>query len=236
METCRPQRHLTHPGVHSRSNSTDSVSSSATFATATEGGGNSESGSDTIPKEILNWGNRTSSPNSLGGFPTPPSSSTILGIQSRAASKAGSPLVTSISQSGLEKSSPNRSREFGGELPTPPEILPRDMEQQHHVKGQQKSQPGQRLADTRVLMVSLITLADPSFRHRSADSPNEVSADMFTNTDIDLVLALLRSVGAVCSNILTSDRRGEVYESRAWRRRLDAARRVLGGEYEIEED
>jgi hypothetical protein len=73
------------PWIHSRSNSLDSMSSTATFATATEGGGNSETGSDTIPKEILNWGNPPSILNSVGGFPTPPSSSTILGIQSRVA-------------------------------------------------------------------------------------------------------------------------------------------------------
>jgi hypothetical protein len=224
------------PWVHSRSNSMDSVSSTATFATATEGGGDSESGSDTIPKEILNWGNRPSTLNSFGGFPTPPSSSTILGMQSRAARKGGSHLVNSISQSGPEASSPNRSREFSGELPTPPEISPKDTKHQYHVKGPQNSHPVQRPADTEILMTSLITLADPSFRHRPVDSPNGVSTDMFANVDKDLVLALLRSVGTVCSNILTTDRRGEVYESRVWRRRLDAARRVLLGEFEVEED
>ena len=224
------------PWVHSRSNSMDSVSSTATFATATEGGGESESGSDTIPKEILNWGNQPSILNSFGGFPTPPSSSTILGMQSRAARKGGSPLVTSTSQSGPETTSPNRSREPGGDLPTPPEISPKDIKHQNHVKSQQKSPQVQRPADTEILMASLITLADPSFRHRSADSPNGVSTAMFTNLDKDLVLALLRSVGAVCSNILASGRRGEDYESRVWRRRLDAARRVLVGEFEVEED
>ena len=224
------------PWIHSRSNSMDSVSSTATFATATEGGGESESGSDTIPKELLNWGNRPSALNSFGGFPTPPSSSTILGMQSRTARKAGSPLVTSIPRSGPETSSPSRSREYGEELLTPPEISPRVVKQQYERKSQPKSQPGQRPADTEILMASLITLADPGFRHRSADSPNGGSVDMFTNVDKDLVLALLRSVGGVCSNILSSDGRGEVYESRVWRRRLDAARRVLVGEFEIEED
>jgi hypothetical protein len=224
------------PWVHSRSNSTESVSSTATYATAAEGGVDSESGSDTIPKEILDWGNRSSAFNSLGGFPTPPSTSTILGMQSRAARKGSSSLVTSTSQSEPEANQPSRSKGFGGELPTPPEISPKDVKHQYPMQSQQKPQQVQRPADTEILMASLITLADPTFQHRSTDSPNGASTDMFTNVDKDLVLVLLRSVGAVCSNILASDRRGDVYESRVWRRRLDAARRVLLGEFEIEED
>ena len=224
------------PWVHSRSNSMDSVSSTATFATATEGGGESESGSDTIPKEILNWGNPTSVSKSFGGFPAPPSSSNILGMQSRAAMKGGSPLVTSTTPSGPETTSLSRSGEFGGTLPILPGISPGDIKQLYQTKGQQQSQQTQRPADTEILMASLITLADPNFRHRAADASNGVSGEMFTNMDKDLVLALLRSVGAVCGSILTSDGRGEVYESRTWRRRLDTARRVLIGEFEVEED
>jgi hypothetical protein len=235
LPTPRAPRAPRAPWMHTRSSSTDSESSTATFATATEGGGDTESGSDTMPTEILNWTSKPSILNSVGGFPAPPSSSTILGMQSRAARKGGSPLVTSTSQSGSETNSPSRSRGFGAELPTPPEISPKDFTHQKYTTGQQRSPQVQRPADTEILMASLITLADPTFRHRSADSPNGASPDMFTNVDKDLVLALLRSVGAVCSNILASDRRGELYESRIWRRRLDAARKVLNGQLEIEE-
>jgi hypothetical protein len=218
------------PWAHSRSNSAESVSSIATYATAAEGGVDSESGSDTIP-EILNWGNR---PSAFNSFPTPPSTSTILGMQSRAAKKGSSLLVTSTSQSEPETNQLSRSKGFGGELPTPPEISPKDVK--YPMQNQPKPQQVPRPADTEILMASLITLADPTFRHWSADSPTGAPTDMFTNVDKDLVLTLLRSVGAVCSNILTSDRRGDVYESRVWRRRLDAARRVLIGEFEVEED
>jgi hypothetical protein len=218
------------PWAHSRSNSAESVSSIATYATATEGGVDSESGSDTIP-EILNWGNR---PSAFNSFPTPPSTSTILGMQSRAAKKGSSLLVTSTSQSEPETKQLSRSKGFGGELPTPPEISPKDVK--YPMQNQPKPQQVPRPADTEILMASLITLADPTFRHWSADSPTGAPTDMFTNVDKDLVLTLLRSVGAVCSNILTSDRRGDVNESRVWRRRLDAARRVLIGEFEVEED
>lgn len=224
------------PWAHSRSNSAESVSSTATYATAAEGGVDSESGSDTVPKEILNWGNQPSVFNPLRGFPTPPSTSTILGMQSRATRKGSSSLVTSTSQSEPEAKQPSQSKGFSGELPTPLEISPKDVKHQYPMQNQQKPQQVPRPADTEILMASLITLADPTFRHRSTDSPNGASPDMFTNVDKDLVLALLRSVGVVCSNILTSDRRGDVYESRVWRRRLDAARRVLLGEFEIEED
>jgi hypothetical protein len=223
------------PWAHSRSNSIESVSSTATYATAAEGGVDSESGSDTIP-EILNWGDRPSAFNSMGSFPTPPSSSTILGMQSRATKKSSSTLVTSTSQSEPGTKRLSRSKGFSGELPTPPEISPKDVKHQYPMQNQPKPQQVQRPADTEILMASLITLADPTFRHRSADSSTGASTDMFTNVDKDLVLALLRSVGAVCSNILTSDRRGDAYESRIWRRRLDAARRVLIGEFEVEED
>jgi hypothetical protein len=223
------------PWAHSRSNSAESVSSTATYATAAEGGVDSESGSDTIP-EILNWGNRPSAYKSLGGFPTPPSTSTILGMQSRATRKGSSPLVTSTSQSEPEAKRLSRSKGFGGELPTPPEISPNNVEHQYPMQNQPKPQQVPRPADTEILMTSLITLADPKFQHQSADSPTKAPPNMFTNVDKDLVLSLLRSVGAVCSNILTSDRRGDAYESRVWRRRLDAARRVLIGEFEVEED
>lgn len=223
------------PWIHARSNSTDSVSSTATFATATEGGPESESGSDTIPKEILDWGSQPSILNSVGGFPSPPSSSTILGVQAWAVRKGSSPLVTSTFQSSPQTTSPSRSRGVGTELPTPSEISPKDVKTQNHRERPQKPTQVQRPAETEILMASLITLADPTFRHRSADSANGASKDMFTNVDKDLVLALLRSVGAVCGKILTTDRRGEVYESRVLRRRLDAARKLLAGELEIED-
>jgi hypothetical protein len=224
------------PWAHSRSNSMESVSSIATYATATEGGVDNGSGSDIVPKEILNWGSRPSAFNSLGGFPTPPSTATILGMQSRAARKGSSSLVTSTSQPEPEATQPSRSKGFSGELPTPPEISPKGVQHQYPMQNQQTPQQVARPADTETLMASLITLADPTFRPRPTDSPNGPSTDMFTKVDKDLVLTLLQSVGAVCSNILTSDRRGDIYESRVWRRRLDAARRVLLGEFEVEED
>lgn len=224
------------PWAHARSNSLDSVSSTATFATATEGGDANESESDTIPKEILNWGSRPPILNSFGGFPTPPSSSGVFGVQSRTGRKGGSPLVASISQSGPGTISPSRGREFGSELPTPPEISPRDVNHQQPTKSQPQTRQVQRPADTEILMVSLITLADPNFRPQAAGDPNGASTEMFSNVDKDLVLALLRAVGAVCGNILNSDRRGEAYESRIWRRRLDAARRLLSGEFEVDQE
>lgn len=224
------------PWAHARSNSLDSVSSTATFATATEGGGDSETESDTIPSEILNWGNPPSNLTSFGGFPSPPSTSPILGMQSRAARKGPTPLTASETVTDPNAGSRMARATPAGSLPTPPEVSPKNPQHQNFSQGQQPSPKLQRPPNTEILLASLITLADPSFRHPSSTSPPGAAANLFTNVDKDLVLELLGSVGAVCKGILASDGRGEVYESRVWRRRLDAAKRVLSGEIEIEEE
>ena len=156
-------------------------------------------------------------------------------MQAQAARKGGSPVVAWVPPYGTETMSPSRSRGFGAELPTPPEISPKDFNHQSYTKSpEKKSRQLQRAVETENLMATLMKLADPSFCHQLGDSPNGASAYKFTNMDEGLVLALLQSVGVACSNILTSDRQGERYESRIWRRRLDVARKVLSGQLEID--
>lgn len=82
-------------------------------------------------------------------------------------------------------------------------------------------------------MASLITLADPSFR---MPSPLPGQSSAFSDMDKELVIALLRAVGATCSGILSNERDGEHYEAKVARRRLDAARGVLEGTLGFEED
>jgi hypothetical protein len=53
---------------------------------------------------------------------------------------------------------------------------------------------------------------------------------------MELVIALLRAVGATCSGILMNERDGEHYEAKLARRRLDAARGVLDGTLGFEEE
>jgi len=52
--------------------------------------------------------------------------------------------------------------------------------------------------------------------------------------DRDLVEKLVESLGKVCIHLHTNGDGGGKYEGRVWRRRLDAARRVLNGE--VDED
>ena len=51
-----------------------------------------------------------------------------------------------------------------------------------------------------------------------------------SNSDKELVTRLVKSLSTVCSNLHSAGIEGSRYEGRAWRRRLDAARRVLDGE------
>ena len=90
------------------------------------------------------------------------------------------------------------------------------------------------------------SLPEPSKHVGSATSPFP-SSDLFSilaaagplhggeqlqlsSSDKELVERLVRSLSNVCSNLHSAAIEGSRYEGRAWRRRLDAARRVLDGE------
>lgn len=189
-----------------RSNSIDSVSTVATFATATEGNGSNDGEEDEDgAANILNWGNNNSQQHS------PNVNNTALPVCS--------PALSSNPPTGLGLGN--------GNLPTPPTA---------HSRSPSTAMSSPRLrqpANTEVLMASLITLADPTFR-MTAPAPRENSA--FSDVDKELVIALLRAVGATCSGILTCEREGEFYEAKVARRRLDAARQVLEGILGFEEE
>ena len=180
-----------------RSNSLDSVSTTATFATATEGHG---SGSDDGPEEIMNWGSNQQRPSNVNYTSTSP------------ALTSNPPTATGL-----------------GNLPTPPGHSPKGSQQAQSQPLPRQHQP----ANTEILMTSLITLADPTFR-MPPPLPHGTSA--FSHIDKELVIALLRAVGATCAGILTNERSGEHYEAKLARRRLDAARSVLEGELGFEDE
>ena len=204
-----------------RSNSVDSISTMATFATATEGGHDSEADSDTVPSEIMYW----------RGQPITSASPTF--EQSWSRQRRIDPRMEDQRHKPFSRSSPpsgtaqytsfaqHASLRPQSGLPTPPSHSPKDASHTDN-----KQELAQHSANTEVLMASLITLADPDIE----------STGPFAERDKDLVIMLLRSVGAVCSSILQNDQAGEVYGSRVWRRRLDAARRVLNGEIEIDRE
>jgi hypothetical protein len=208
---------------HLRSNSIDSVSSAATFATATEGGNDSGAESDTLPSEILHWGERPP-PSMVGAWPSPPAS-TPQGL-TYLANGIASPLSKNIVQA-------ENPRPSSGALPAPPKSSP----PQHVAEEQEEEEQGElddgddddgqlQPPNTEILISALITLANPDFKPTGP----------FSEVDRDLVVNVLRSVGAVCQGINASDSTGEVYENRVWRRRLNTARRILDGEIEVENE
>ena len=64
----------------------------------------------------------------------------------------------------------------------------------------------------------------------AASSLNEGEELQLSGSDKELVERLVKSLSKVCSNLHSAGIEGSRYEGRAWRRRLDAARRVLDGE------
>ncbi|KIX94456.1 uncharacterized protein Z520_09842 [Fonsecaea multimorphosa CBS 102226] len=202
-----------------RSNSVDSVSTVATFATATEGAGGGEDEVEEMPTEILTWGNGTGfsqtpmSPKrgNTAVWPTPPMSGRARQGQMR--SPQQSQMQGSIVSNGIPTPpvhSPHASfptpRAFGGATKTP------------------KETPVDHPANTEILMESLIKLADPEFK--VGEGPGSVT---FSTVDKDLVLDLLRAVGGVCNEILRSERKHEMRAAKVLRRRLDESRKLLEG-------
>ncbi|ERF74640.1 hypothetical protein EPUS_00770 [Endocarpon pusillum Z07020] len=218
---------------HLRTHSIESVSTTATFATATEGGGDdSESETDTVPSEILHWGERPlpSTNNMVGAWPSPPASSPrgLANLPNGHASPLGIHVIQAESDDLTAPSS--------DALPTPPTSSPlhqetaqeeqEDEESDHEAGEDDDHSSQQQPPNTEILVSALITLANPDFKPTRS----------FSELDKELVISVLRSVGGVCEGIDASDSRGEVQETRVWRRRLDTARRLLEGEIEIEDD
>ncbi|RVX70276.1 hypothetical protein B0A52_05609 [Exophiala mesophila] len=219
-----------------RSNSMDSLSTQATFATAAEddavdaraGAGEGEDSDDETPDEILQWGNGAGT-----GFPQPP----VSPRRDRATSNW--PISTLAERSrpdqdnSPQKAATTRSVLANGN-PTPPRLSPQasfpvdqgppETQQHHPPEGLTSEPPVDHPANTEILMESLIKLADPDFGTREMQGPMR-----FSEVDKDLVLDLLRAVGGVCNNILKAERKQEVRTVKVLRRRLDESRKLLEG-------
>jgi len=206
-----------------RSNSTDSVSTAATFATATEGDDEDvEENEDEMPNEILHWGHGV-------GFPHPP----VSPRREKTPLNWPTPPLGGRVQQGQVKSS--RTPQSQGSvvtngLPTPPVHSPHASfsaangaakQPQTTGNGQQVDHP----ANTEILMESLIKLADPDFQVGGGQG-----SMTFSDVDKHLVLDLLRAVGGVCNQILQSENKQEVRAAKVLRRRLDESRKLLDGE------
>lgn len=220
-----------------RSNSIDSLSTEATFATAAESDGagagavEDEDSDDGAPDEILQWGNGGGT-----GFPQPP----VSPRRDRATSNWPTSTLDQRSRpdqvSSPQKAATMRSVLANG-IPTPPVLSPQvsypadqgtrstqQQQQQQQPRESTSEPPVDHPANTEILMESLIKLADPDF------GAGEVQGSMrFSEVDKDLVLDLLRAVGGVCNDILKSERKQESRAVKVLRRRLDESRKLLEG-------
>ncbi|ETI22470.1 hypothetical protein G647_06545 [Cladophialophora carrionii CBS 160.54] len=200
-----------------RSNSMDSLSTVATFATATEGAGAEIE--DGMPSEILGWGTGI-------GFPQPPMS------PKREATSSVWPTPPLSGRARQTQIRSPRSIQTQGSIvsngiPTPPVQSPSSSLATPKPLSQPNAQSEVAVdhpANTEILMESLIKLADPEFK--VGFGPGSVS---FSAVDKDLVLDLLRAVGGVCNEILKSERKQEVRAAKVLRRRLDESRKLLEG-------
>ncbi len=169
------------PKVHLRQSSGQSVSTNATFATATEGGGGGEE--ETAEDVWMNGGPMA------GAWQTDYPSKRRFRINASDASP-GADEMTTPTQSSTNMSS---RRHIGS-----PSTL--DL---------------------------LSTL--PAFSPSANGDP--IPALQLGDGDAELVERLIQSLSKVCTELHIADAEGSgKYEGRQWRRRLDAARRVLEGE------
>ena len=284
LETPRSLPAPSRPWMHTRTTSIDSNSTVATYATATEGGGDESDDED--PHEILSWGNDTAS-----AFPQPPISSPLKQTPSqhiagawptprmstRATQHANFDSINNSHQPNLHiltNSTYNPSHSNG--IPTPIQTpLPPSTSNSsratsavaspttnilhHHSRASTSSHsttstsqlstrsrgllrthshPSRPTtatstdhpANTEILMESLIKLADPDFTiHSDNGGVGTGKGSAFADVDKDLVLGLLRAVGAVCDGVLKAERRADVSGVVELRKRLAMGRGVLEG-------
>ena len=209
---------------HSRNNSVDSISTVASFATATEGNGTEdgegdEDDDDDVPKSLLNsWGGNRPMPGAIDVSPTKP-------VAQPYRSKASFSYVVPSAPRNRSSSTPAHStlhtstsapiptsRFSNGALPTPPITSPRE--------SQSQPQP--------------LTYSGVLSSLRAVDSPDPSLLMPLGEGDADLAEGLLKSLKSVCAKMAEEGRRDSRYENRHWRRRLDAARRVLDGALEVD--
>lgn len=220
---------------HLRNDSLDSVSTMATFATATEGRGSDDGEeSDSIPEEVLNWGGHAPMPGAINltGWPPRnninPTTVQINGYPTPVGEQHQRRPGTADSCSTSESSS--TTREFPltnnpGKLPTPPTLSPTFGQSSHRF-----SQGSDALLSSLVAASRSPSIGGPRSPVFAAETEAGVVLD---DDDRDLLEGLFASLGNVCVHLSGEDGDSK-YDRRVWRRRLDAARRILDGEIELE--
>ena len=177
---------------HQRNNSVESISTVATYATATEGKG-SEDGSASEDEWILHhpiagsWQSDTKRKHARSAVPD-------------------NPAEGSVKRHATSRSTASTDAEPVPALPSP----------YRHEAG---SAQGRDLLD--LLQTALASSEVDASERRELK---------LSEGDSGLVEKLVKSLAKVCEKMQAADQEGSRYEGRVWRRRLDAARRVLNGE------
>ena len=196
---------------HQRNNSVDSVSTFATFATATEG-----RGSDGDEEE---WEQYQRSHPMAGTWDqdyfSQKSSATVPQIWSRNSHMATRPDSAIQVNGHLTPGSPTRSS-----TPSITRSFPL-VNKPKHLTPSPSPQPPPILVSALMAPV------------RTADSTTGPPLQL-SKEDGDLVEGLLDSLGKVCTHLSSEGQGNSRYEGRVWRRRVDAARRILDGELDEE--
>ena len=191
----------TRPNSHLRQNSAGSISTVATFATATEGRGPDDE------RDEDGWISRRPM---AGNWPLESPSKRVLGQNRRDAPRfpglkhtRGAGVATGIKQV-RSTNYPVRS----SSLSTPTQL----------------SFSSSIPSSSSLGLLSTISASTPTQEGVSATTLQ------LRDGDKDLVERLIRSLFNVCVHLHTDSAEGERYENKVWRRRLDAARRVLDGD------
>ena len=203
------------PKGHHRNHSVDSISSFATFATATEGRG-SDAGSDADEEE---WEQHQRQYPMAGTW-----DQDYLGHQS-----SGTPTGSWASRSHTAAGPDSAIRVHGHLTPGPPtgSSTPSPPRSFPLVNGRKHLTPSPSPQPLAALVSALLAQTRP-------DKGTSTPAMQLSKEDGDLVERLLESLGKVCVQLRGDGDGASKYEGRVWRRRMDAARRVLDGE--VDED
>ena len=177
---------------HQRSDSVESISTVATYATATEGRG-SEDGSASEDEWILHhpiagsWQSDTKRKHARSAVPD-------------------NLAEGSVKRHATSKSMASTNAEPVPALPSP----------YRHEAGSAQGR------DILILLETALASSEVGGSERRELRLSE--------GDSDLLEKLVKSLAKVCEKMQAADKEGSRYEGRVWRRRLDAARRVLDGE------
>ncbi|KAL9624945.1 MAG: hypothetical protein Q9160_000992 [Pyrenula sp. 1 TL-2023] len=202
---------------HIRNNSVDSISTMATFQTATEGENESDDEDcDNDASDALGWGGRRPMPGSMDSSQYLPLARPTKSLQKPSRTHT---ITSSHSTITTAKSISN------GSLPTPPITSPR-------------SPPTSPSPHSPTYHNALTFLRGVS----TGSSPSSVLPHLGSD-DAELAIDLLKSLDVVCQKMADDGNggngrergsHGSSYENRTFRRRLDAARRVLDGALEVD--